>query len=292
MVKIFKKSIKILSKPNIFSFDAVNEHRNRKGKRRRFIENFILPISICTALTLTSCATSQTTSPQKQDDFDLASSILDSQAFAKAPLPRVKNLHYQALDSSGQASSDLIINLMQTKNRITKYQTEESSPNKKVEGISIACGGLAPFTVERQTTILNQPKQNPSISKFKILKIDQISGNLFPLKVGNSLSFHFVAMHQTDNQPEHVYDGLATYNVVSVKDNLILNGQNVPGETYKIQYSEAVGQSPLQIHAEYLFSPRLGWFVQASLFKSGALSKNYQLVDAKNSLAFMKPPSQ
>lgn len=251
-------------------------------------------LSVFALITLTSCATEQSSAPFKQNDFDIAPSILDSQAFSKAPLPRVKNLHYQALDvAAGQPYSSLNINLMQTKNRITKYQTDESFPNKEIKGTSIAPGGMAPFTVQRQTIILNPPnKVPPIISQFKVLKIDQISGNLFPLKVGNTLSFHFVAVHQVNNQPSHTYDGLASYNVVSVKDNLILNGQNVPGEIYKIQYSEAIGQAPMERHAEYLFSPKLGWFVQATLFKNGVFFRCYQLVDAKNSLAFMKPPSQ
>jgi hypothetical protein len=254
--------------------------------------NAFLPVTIFACL-VTGCATEQ---PKKTNPLDgpmnVATTIIDSHAFDEAPVPRTKALHYQATSvATNQVVASLDINLQRTMNRITQYQATRKEGPSTFQSDSISVSGLAPFTEMQQKITLMEKGSQISASQYKVLDINQVEGNLFPLKVGNTLSYHFNAIKASEQVKKHAIEGSALFEVTNKLVGFTYGGNIIPGNIYTIRYSEARGGMPLEVRAQYMLSEKLGWFVQATEYKSGIPTRIYNLVDAQNSLAFMKPPS-
>lgn len=236
------------------------------------------------------------------NELNISSSIKESHVFDTGPLPRSKVFRYQSFASdTNVAYSSLEINLQRTINRITEYQTTEQSGNTVIKGDSIGYGGMAPFTVLKQKTLQDpQQKKTTTISQqnYKVLNIDQVSGKLFPLQVGNQLSYAFKAIFNNNQAKNTLIQGMAKFEVTGKNSNLILNQNppdaNIPlGDVFIITYSEALNNQAWKPRAQYYFSPKLGWFIQVTEYNNEGLPKRiYKLTQALNSLNFMKPPAQ
>lgn len=238
---------------------------------------------------LSACVPSEPVKPipLSEQPLDISSSITDSHQFDLTPFPRTKILRYEMTQVNNPGDNSVMeINLIRTKNHITEYETTQNINQLSIKGKNIAFGGIAPFKIEKQRWLQDKLV---SASGYRIASINNVAGRLFPLKVGNQMSYGFTANYSRNGQVTLTKQSTAMFEVVGHMNNFTNGSITVPGDVYVIRYSEADSNGVLQQKAEYEFSTGLGWVVQMTEYQNNQPSRVYNLIDSQNSLAFMKP---
>jgi len=180
---------------------------------------------------------------------------------------------------------------------ITRYQTIEVPFNHEpllkrqltpgIHQVGIGYGGIFSLEYLKLSTdvpLHDDPNYGQFYKKYEITQISDIHGRLFPLEVGNSLSFHYTDLFQSDWKggsllPDRMRHGKMVYHVVKKMKGFPESQPAVPGDVYEIDVSYSIDPSdqlyPLNT---YYFSTALGWYVMATYFQGNQPVVSYRLV--------------
>lgn len=216
----------------------------------------------------------------------LSKEVLYSKIFYKAQTPNVKVLNYLSTEKpSNKSYSRYQIRVVNHLRQLSYYQTIEVPVDNnvpEVRGEGIGFGGIVSLAYQKgQTKSVNPPRPHwPNfIKKFQIFKITNISGKLFPLKVGNKLILHYAASMQT-KQNSSQESGEYIYDVISKRIGYQGPGIAVPGPVYVIKLSKKTNSNSLLMPMNvYWFSTKLNWYVQAQYFSRGKVVAVYKLLN-------------
>lgn len=211
----------------------------------------------------------------------LIPAIKNTQLFAAAPTPTEKQSTLLShFADSKQPYSQYVIQPLQTIGTTTKYKTTETIPSGSefpnvapgqtiiVNGRGISLGGI--FWPLEKMTARNDQGQRVYYNKIDIHSFKYISGNLFPLKVGNDLKFDFSRTHiQMIGDKKTVINdhGVMEYKVVAEYHNYPESKEAVPGQIFTIQVWEQTNIHPQKYLTDiYDYAPALGWYITDRYF--------------------------
>lgn len=220
------------------------------------------------------------------DFSELSSDIVYSHIFKNAPQTTGSQFNYMSVETPSQMTySKYHIGVESHFHKLSQYQTIEMPPDDtvpQVRGDGIGYGGIVSLAYEKgQTAKVNPPrsKWGDFYKKFEIVKITDVSGKLFPLKVGNQLSFDYTAYVKTysgmqEEQGEYVYQVVRKQQGYQGSENPVI------GPVYVIKLMRKTRSQPaLEPMNEYYFSTKLGWYVQATYYRQGQAVVVYRLVN-------------
>ena len=97
----------------------------------------------------------------------------------------------------------------------------------------------------------------------KITKLEKISGQLFPLKVGNKLSIQYASENSMEKGKKRtkVYE----YEVTKKIASYVLNGSELPGDVFEITLHSDESKKGKVLPATFLFSSHLGWIIESHI---------------------------
>lgn len=208
-----------------------------------------------------------------------------------APYPRVAILNYEAIDLGTKTHySDYQIRLIGFKGKLTKYKTVELHNGTVVRpttgaiatnGLGIGYGGILSLVSQK---IRNFVDKRDYYKKYEVAALGPPMGILFPLAVGNRMSFPYTDLMQyTENdfsRSAQVNSGTMVYEVVAHYHNFAPINRIVPGDVYVIRYSKNTQDDLNQVpQVEYYYSTVLGWYVIAQYFDKGKPVVQYRLRD-------------
>ena len=221
---------------------------------------------------------------EPMDFTKVSSGVLHSKIFRGAQNSQASVFSYLSIEMpSCESYSRYQITVINHLRQLSYYQTIEMPVDNdvpEVRGEGIGFGGIVSLAYQKgQTKDVNPPRPGwPTFTKeFKIMKITNVSGKLFPLKVGNELIFNYMAMVQT-KQGSYQENGEYVYDVVGKRMGYQGAGIAVPGPIYVIKLSRKLDSNPLLMPMnEYLFSTYLNWYVEAKYFYQGKVGAIYKL---------------
>lgn len=209
---------------------------------------------------------------------DLDQSIRNSTLFNNAPKPHVSLLNYQSYQTSNHNKySNYQIRLYKTKEKLTEYRTTEiTGANNRLHGFGIGYGGIISIAYMKRG---NLARHHHYYIHYQWTKMSDVQGHLFPLKVGNRLSFHYQDLVRTQpGQTPRANNGIIVYQVTGKMKGYNSGLTVVPGEVYVIKFSKTTRQHPrLETQNIYYFSQRLGWYVFAKYFFNNKEQAEYRL---------------
>lgn len=236
---------------------------------------------------LAACSTQQSLYSGKPRFADLSPAIAKHQMFTAAPPVKVKRLQYVSTAyPSGEVYSDYNIYPEITAGKLSEYYTRERPPvhggvqTPVVNGDGVGYGGIFMLLYRKRGSILNQPQ---FYTKYAMTSISDVSGHLFPLKLGNELRFHYQAVHTDRLNPNAERGerdaGVMLYKVVQQLPRYHFRDMTLQGPIYKIEVWRTTKANPtLHRQYAYYFSPRLGWYIWAQYFADNKLIANYRMV--------------
>lgn len=219
----------------------------------------------------------ETTLYQGEPDIaKLAPSVKGSPLFVNAPTRTNKqtNLVSRAARTD-QYYSHYQMNPSETHGFITKYSTVEAvkrgngfpgiAPGAPVtiHGRGISFGGI--FWPLELMTAYNKQGNLIYYNKVDIDSIKYLSGNLFPLQVGNDLKFYFTRTHERmlgNNNKIERDQGVMEFRVVKKFEGYPYSQTPVPGDIYTIQVWETTKNHPKKYLSDiYDYSNSFGWYI-------------------------------
>jgi hypothetical protein len=249
-------------------------------------------------LLLTPLAHAETTLFQGEPDVSkLTPSVKDSTLFVNAPTRSDKqtNLVSRAAGTN-QYYSHYQMNPTETNGFVTKYWTVEDvkqgdgfpgisqGDSATIHGRGISYGGI--FWPLELMTANNKLGQQVYYNKVDIDSIKYISGNLFPLQVGNDLKFYFTRTHQRilgDNNNVERDQGVMEFRVVKKFEGYPYSKTSVPGDIYTIEVWETTNNHPAKYLTDiYDYSNYFGWYITDRYYDvNNQLLATYHLQDWK-----------
>jgi len=196
-------------------------------------------------------------------------SIATSTLIAKAPSPRVHVLHYQAFDvPSNKFYSNYQVTRDRTTTNFSQYHTIENvRDNGIAHGYGLGYGGIFSIIYLKQGDIPNAPHW---YKKYRWTMINNLQGQLFPLQVGNQLTFNYHEQVKytpsNNNLSDEENDGKIVYQIIDHQVGYHNGNLSVPGDIYVVRFSKSTNNGPMQIQNDYYFSTYLGWYVQAAYY--------------------------
>jgi len=223
----------------------------------------------------------------------LPASIIHSHIFRRAHLPNVAVLSYESEDLTHHlAFSQYQIRPIYRLGKLSEYQTREvtfKNGGLKMRGRAptlygngVGYGGIFMFAY-RKSGQLN--RGHDYYIKYEMTSISHVRGKLFPLAVGNRLSFHYTDLMTKSRRSERaqfVDAGKMVYQVIARYRRYQGSRNPVPGPIYAIKVSKTTEKnSGLVPQYVYYFSPKLGWYIQADYYSKGKHMATYRLVNWK-----------
>ncbi len=97
----------------------------------------------------------------------------------------------------------------------------------------------------------------------KTTKLEKISGQLFPLKVGNKL----IIQHTSENSMEKGKERTKTleFEVTKQMKGYLLNNSKLPGNVFEITIHSKQSKKGQGLPSTFLFSSHLGWVVESHI---------------------------
>jgi hypothetical protein len=109
--------------------------------------------------------------------------------------------------------------------------------------------------------------------RYEVTRISEYTGSLFPLKVGNELTFSYTALHQSlPNRKDYAdvrYQNHMRYSVLSVNKAFRINDKTVPGNVYLIEGEKSGDGDGGISRRDYYYSDALGWVVMEVEYDEG-----------------------
>jgi len=218
---------------------------------------------------------------------DLDASIQNSPIFKNAPAPHVTVLDYESHNLSRRAKyarySNYQIRLKKTTSKLTEYRTtEKTGTNNRLYGFGIGYGGIISIAYLKKGVLAKQPNY---FIRYQWTHISDVKGHLFPLKVGNRLSFHYRSLERhRRGQRAQPDSGRIIYQVTAKMNGYQSDSKRglttVPGAVFVIKYSKTTRRhrrlTPQNI---YYFSQKLGWYVYAKYYFSNRAKVEYRVVN-------------
>lgn len=247
-------------------------------------KNGVRCVAIILSLFTTCYASSFLSGPV--DFTQMNPNVLYSKIFAAAPSTNASVFSYQSTEFSPQIPySQYQITVVNHLNQLSHYKTTEhpvDAPVPLVAGEGIGFGGIVSLAYEKsqvRSVYPERPKWAKFYKKFEIISVKNVEGNLFPLKVGNQLSFDYVANVKTGN---YTWQEHGEYLYQVVKKLMGYKGPTNPvrGPVYVIKLSRKTqSDSFFMPMNEYYFSTQLGWYVQAKYYREGQVVVTYRLTN-------------
>ena len=222
-----------------------------------------------------------------QPEFDeLNPTVLESIIFQNTdPSHGTVYQYISKVVGTGQIYSRYQITRLSEQGQLTRYTTTEIPPDASVPeivGNGIGYGGIVALAYEKLFAIkAKRDRWNDFYKKYEIISIDHIQGRLFPLKVGNQLTFNYTAWQKT-KESKQLLNGKIKYAVLAHYAHYRLSHHAVPGGVYVIRMWRSTQYQPqlLPIY-QYDFSTGLNWYVVAKYWVNGKLLGVYHLVNWK-----------
>jgi hypothetical protein len=210
----------------------------------------------------------------------LSPALKQSSLMQQAPKVHVKRLTLTSHDSQGHYYSTYVIQPQKQWPPISHYKTRETikpggrfpgvkqSQQAVVYGQGVSFGGI--FWPLEKMALTNSKGQQVYYNKIDIYSVSHISGQLFPLKVDNTLRFHFQRIHVRcfKKQCQRSHDqGIIVYKVVKKRPHYAYSSVKIPGAIYRIEVWESTQQHPQWYLTDiYDYAPQLGWYVSDRYF--------------------------
>jgi hypothetical protein len=238
---------------------------------------FALIFSLETTQCLAANADLYTGLPQFQK---IPLSIKNSSLFKDAYLPDIKMLEYESTEIPSNAKySKYQIHLRTTENKLAQYKTIElTGKDNRLFGQGIGYGGIFSMQYFKKGDLDRHKKY---YKKYQWREISHIEGHLFPLKVGNRLSFDYKEAYKDAEQDEPITgNGKIVYEVTDVIHDYKNNFTAVPGNVYVIKFSKSTKENPRLVPQNiYHFSDKLGWYIYAKYFFAGKPLVEYKITN-------------
>lgn len=227
----------------------------------------------------------------------LPSAVISNPIFINAPQPTAKVLTYESTElSTKNIFSHYQIHLLENQKNITRYRTREvdgktpgffiniGTPVIRGEGVGL--GGIFMLAYEKWHEVTGESLATERYyKKYEMTSIGNVKGKLFPLAVGNKLSFDYTDLSQGKRNPNNIADeennGKMLYQVTGHLNGYSSSKKAVPGDIYVILVSRTTREDPevMVKQYEYYFSTKLGWYVAATYFKNNQPVAVYKLVE-------------
>ena len=178
-------------------------------------------------------------------------------------------LHYQAYDiSSNKFYSNYQVTRDRTDNNFSQYHTVENiRDNGIAHGYGLGYGGIFSIIYLKQGDIPNAPHW---YKKYRWTTISNLQGQLFPLHVGNQLTFNYHEQVKyvpgKNNLSDEENGGKIVYEIIGHQNGYQNGSLTVPGDIYIVRFSKSSNNGSMQIQNDYYFSTYLGWYVQAAYY--------------------------
>lgn len=257
----------------------------------------LLAITLLTGLTINSYAENNKLYLGQPEIDKVPVSITHNSLFNGAPMPKVRVLTYESTElSTANKFSRYQIQLLDTQGYITRYRTREVDPRNKgffmpdgtpyIRGNGVGYGGIFMLAYQKWHGLTNKefdPKD--FYKKYLMTSMSDVKGKLFPLAVGNRLSFHYTEISKNkrpgdDAMPDTYDSGTMVYQVISHLKGYKRSFNPVPGDIYVIRVSKTTQEDPRLVpQYEYFFSPYLGWYIAARYYQGGKPVAVYRLVN-------------
>jgi hypothetical protein len=210
--------------------------------------------------------------------FDkLSFAVSHTSLFEPAPLAKAQQLILLSKEASSKAfySQYRILPLTKQGSR-TYYKTIETvTPGDRFKGIplgqkaivhgqGISFGGI--FWPLEKMVVFDFHNKIIYYNKIAITDIQAVKGSLFPMKVGNSLEFKFIRLHERNfngHFASTIEHGIMRYDIISAHQGTTLfKGLFVPGIVYTLNVSESTNLHPkAYLTDQYDYAPELGWYI-------------------------------
>jgi hypothetical protein len=233
--------------------------------------------------------------PEEPEFSVLPQEIVSSSAYANAPKPHVTMLTYESKDlAKDEKFSRYQIHLLASDKTLTRYRTREvdyrdpgfflKEGTPIIRGEGVGYGGMFMLAYMKWHSIIGKKLTDKNYyKKYRMTDMKNIQGHLFPLAVGNQLTFNYRDISQNkrsqSNQADAQENGKMIYQVIDHQVGFQGVEKKVPGDIYLVKVSKMTDRNPQQTTLyEYYFSTSLGWYVGARYYKNNQPVAFYQLV--------------
>lgn len=201
--------------------------------------------------------------------------------FAAAHAPTDKQtVLYSVNVPSGLHYSIYTMHPLTTIGKVTHYKTTEQIQDgrrfpaiPKWQGVVVHGQGLSLGGIfwPKESMIAHAPTGKLVYdNRIDITAIKPISGNLFPMQVGNELQFAFKRTHSrmVGNKTTVTHEtGIMTYKVVKQLNHFSFSDKTIPGPIYQIQVWETTNLHPKPYLTDiYDYSDSFHWYVADKYF--------------------------
>ena len=131
-------------------------------------------------------------------------------------------------------------------------------------GSGASVGGLIELLALNQINIKvsNNLKHSMTIES-KVTKLEFISGQLFPLKVGNKLIIQLSSKNSIENGKNR--KKTLEFEVTKLIKDYLLNTSELPGNVFEITIHSEQSKKGISLPPKFLFSSHLGWIVESHI---------------------------
>ena len=152
-------------------------------------------------------------------------------------------------------------------------------------GQIVSCGGLLTLAFSEVLSggndslrcddplAINGARLGSPNRRYALTQVSDYSGELFPLRVGNVLSFGYTALLRSWSGQtvcsERRFRMQTQYTVLSANDKFAINGRPVPGRVYLVERTLTDTDSGERVLRDYYYSADLGWVVMAVDYVDG-----------------------
>ncbi|MDX1697218.1 MAG: hypothetical protein R3308_02985, partial [Thiohalobacterales bacterium] len=148
-------------------------------------------------------------------------------------------------------------------------------------GRLLSCGGLFTLAAREQRADPADTQVLPSVDvyrqdrlnrRFEVVQISDYHGRLFPLQVGNELSFSYAFLLQEPSVPGPLIerrDRLVRYRVLSANDAFRIDGAIVPGRVFLLEQIVSTAGGEAISTRDLYYSTVYGWVVMAVEYDNG-----------------------
>lgn len=152
-------------------------------------------------------------------------------------------------------------------------------------GQIVSCGGLLTLAFSEMVSgghdslrcddplAINGARPGSPNRRYALTQVSHYTGELFPLRVGNELSFDYTALLRAWSGQTACagrrFGMQAQYSVLSANDKFAINGRPIPGRVYLIERTLTDTESGEREQRDYYYSAALGWVVMAVDYVDG-----------------------